>query len=219
MKQCNNSICGQSLIEVIIAVSLLVIFATGAVVAVLGSFVASRLAEEETQAAYLATEGLEAVKSIRDQNWNGLTNNNHGLSNANGFWEFLGESDMDTSEKYTRVITISDVERDTNGDIVQSGGTIDPDTKKAVAEVSWHFLPSGLSSVVETIYLTNWQAGRYNYPGSSSACNNFCISISYTQGICRNGAAECTANGETAEAKGNRYCSSEAHGATCCCKP
>ncbi len=207
------------MIEVIIAVSLLVIFATGAVIAVLGSLVASRLAEEETKAAYLATEGLEAVKSIRDQNWNYLTNSTHGLSKTNGYWEFLGSSDTDPSVKFTRVITISDVQRNGSGDIVASGGTIDPDTKKAVAEVSWHFLPSALSSAIETIYLTNWQTGRYLYPGSSSACSNFCISLNYSGGICRKGTPECAANGETGESKGNRYCNNDPHGATCCCKP
>jgi hypothetical protein len=55
---------------------------------------------------------------------------------------------------YTRQITISDVLRDANGNIVAVGGTIDPSTKKAVITVSWN--TPLLSSVTSTLYLSRF---------------------------------------------------------------
>lgn len=210
---------GQSVIEIIIAVTLLVIIASGSVIAVLGSFMTIRLAEEETRATLINVEGIEAVKSIRDQSWDNLVNGSHGLSNSGGFWSFSETSDIDSSGRFTRAAVVSDVSRDTSGNIVETGGTIDPHTKKVTATVSWSFTPSRQNSVVITSLLTNWQEGMYVMPGSSSGCGNYCISIGYTGGMCRRGVSECLANGEVNQSKGNRYCNNEPLGATCCCQP
>lgn len=210
---------GQSIIEVIVAVAILIIIAATSMIAILGAFSSGRLAKEETKAAFLATEGLEAVQSIRNQDWDSLVNGDHGLANTSGTWVFSGTSDIDLSGKFTRVIAISDVQRDSNDDIVESGGTIDPDTKKIEAAIDWSFTSTRQNSVTMTTYLTNWQTGKYVYPGSSSACGVFCESLGYSGGTCRGGVPQCTANGETSESQGNRYCSNEAQGATCCCAP
>lgn len=127
---------GQSLVEVIIAVAIFVIIAGSSVVTILGSFLTSRLGEEETQATLLVIEGLEAAQSIRNQDWNDLTDGDHGLLSS-GSWSFSGTSDTDG--KFSRVVNVSSVERDLNGDIVESGGTVDEDTKKVVSSVTWNF--------------------------------------------------------------------------------
>lgn len=153
-----NCFCaGQSLVEFIVAVSILIMMGTVISVAVLGSYSTSRLGQEETFASALATEGIEAVVSIRNQNWNNLTNGNHGLTNSTNVWSFINTSDV--TDKFTRVITIADVFRD-DGDIVQSGGTLDPNTKKINVSVSWDFTPTRNNAVTYTQYLTNWQTGR-----------------------------------------------------------
>lgn len=216
---------GQSVIEVIIAVSLFVIITVSSVVTLLGSFSTTRLASEETQATYYAVEGLEAVQSIRNQNWDNLMNGDYGLSSSGNVWSFSGASDV--NGKFTRVISISDVERDGSGNIVSSGGTVDPEIKNIVSTITWSFTPSRNNTVSSTTYLTNWQISR-NIGGVNSGpqpqigsedCLIFCKSLGYSFATCRKGVPQCTANGEINESKGNRYCQNEANGATCCCKP
>lgn len=160
-----KKIYGFFLIEFIVAVSLFAIIGGGAVAVILGSLSSSRLASEQTTASNLAAEGIEAVKSIKNQSWSAVTNGPHGISNAGNVWSFSGTSDV--TPPFTRVITVSDVNR-LGGAIVTSGGTLDPETKKVVSTVSWNFTPTRTNSVVLTSYLTNWQMTKATGTTSSS---------------------------------------------------
>jgi type II secretory pathway pseudopilin PulG len=208
---------GQMVIEVIVAISIFVIIATSSVVVIIGSLKTARLSEEESRATFLAVEGLEAAKSIRNQAWVNLTIGQHGVSTGSGVWAFVGTSDVDPTSKYTRVIDITAVGRDGSGNILSSGGTTDSETKKITSTVSWSFSPTRNNSVVLTLYLTNWQLGK------SSAtipqfCSNFCVGLGYLGGQCRNGNAQCIANGEIPEHAGNHLCVIQTEGGTCCCQ-
>jgi len=212
-----HKIRGQMVIEVIVAVSIFAIIASSSVMAIVGSLSTARLAEEESQATFLATEGLEAVKSIRNQGWGYLTAGIYGLSKTSGVWAFSGNSDTDPSMKFTRVISITDVGRDGNGNILGTGGTVDPETKKITSTVSWNFTPTRQNSVIMNMYVTNWQLGK------SSAtipqfCSTFCVGLGYTGGVCRNGRSQCLAQGEIPENGGNHLCVIQAEGGTCCCQ-
>ena len=126
----------------------------GIVAVVLGQ---SRLRNrgDSTQAVFLAQEGIDAARSIRDNGWLNLTNGNHGLQRTGGYWSFLGASEV-IDGTYTRVIAVSDVNRDGSGNIVTSGGTVDPRTKLVSATVSWTpgvFVPRAVSVQA---YLVDW---------------------------------------------------------------
>jgi len=217
---------GQSIIEVIVAVSLMIIIAGSSVIAVLGSLKTSLLAEQETQASFLANQGIEATQSIRNQSWDNLTDSTHGLINSGGTWSFSGSSDTDASGKFTRTTTISEIQRNDDGEIVDSGGTPDPETKQVLSSVTWNFTAGRAITVDMTSLLTNWQLSR-NIGGISSGpqpiigsedCTVFCQTQGvYDYGICRGGTPLCAENGEDNFPSGNRYCQNEAHGATCCC--
>jgi len=208
---------GQMIIEVIVAVSIFIIIASSSVVTIIGSLNTARLSEEQSRATFLAVEGLEAVKSIRNQAWSNLIIGQHGIATASGVWAFVGTSDIDFSSKYTRVIDVMSVGRDGNGNILSAGGTIDSETKKITSTVSWNFSPTRNNSVVLTLYLTNWQLGK-----SSSTipqfCSTFCVGLGYSGGQCRNGKSMCLSNGEIPEHAGNHLCVIQTEGGTCCCQ-
>jgi len=90
----------------------------------------------EAKAQRIITETIEAVRSIRDQNFLFLTNGTHGLQHLNGRWSFLSNQDV-VDGFYTRSILISDVYRDINDNIDPSGGTFDPRTKLIDITISW----------------------------------------------------------------------------------
>lgn len=206
---------GFSVLEVILASALFVIFSSGVVGVVLQGYQLNRLAEEETIANQYAVEGIEAARSIRNQSYLNLLNTAGSgiVASSSGFWKFSGTNNQfGTNNKFTRVIKVSSVQRDGSGNIVVSGGTLDPDTKKIESTVSWNASPTRNNSVVLSTYFTNWK------PASppNIFCSDYCQSISYTTGVCRNSAAHCTTNGETNEPGGDIYCTSPSANRCCC---
>lgn len=155
-----NSQKGFSVIEVILAAALFMIFSTGAMVVVLQGFDGNRLGEEETIANQYAAEGLEAVKSIKNQAFTNLTTSNATdvAPNGSNNWSFAGTQNIFNSGKdYTRVLTVNDVFRDLNGHIVTNGGTIDPLTKKVTSTVTWNASPTRNNTTILTTYLSDWR--------------------------------------------------------------
>lgn len=141
-------------IEILIAVAIIAVTLTSVLGLATFSLSVSTLMRETTQANNIAQETMEAVRNIRDGDWNKVTNGNHGLTNAAGFWDFDGVENVING--FTRTALIEDVQRDANDDIVESGGIIDADTKKITVIVSWQ--EKGRTHDVKIItYLTNWQ--------------------------------------------------------------
>lgn len=211
---------GLSILEVIISIAILTIIASSSVAAVLGSFSSVRLAKEETQATSLAVEAIEAVDSIRNQGWENVSAGTYGLDNSSGTWVFQGSSD--TLGKFTRITTISSVQRDTSSEIVVSGGTLDPDSYQVATSVTWNFTPTRSNTVSMTSLITNWQQARgagSSLPPGVTTCAEYCISQSYSTGTCRQNTQQCTNNSETYEISGDAFCVVGSPADTCCCLP
>lgn len=209
---------GFSVVEVMLAVALFVIFASGMAIVVISGLDNNRLGGEETIANQYASEGLEAVRSIKNQAYSYLQDSSGTgvIRNPGNLWAFSGANN--TFDKYTRVITIADVFRDGGGNIVSLGGTLDPDTKKVTSTVIWNFSSARADSVVLTTYYTNWKAGS-----SEVTCAQYCVNLgTYTIGTCRQNATQCANHGETHEAGGDAICTTNFPGNpsedTCCCK-
>lgn len=163
---------GFSVIEVILAAALFVILSVGAIVAVTQGGLSNRLGEEQAIATQYASEGIEAARSIKNQNFSNLINSaGTGIVRAGSVWSFSGSNNVFNSA-YTRVLTVSDTQRDVNGNIVASGGTVDPLTKKITSTVSWNASPTRNNSVILTTYLTNWRKaiiGDWTTPSQQSS--------------------------------------------------
>jgi len=159
---------GQSLIELIIAIGIFVFVISALIFLVLDSYVSGRLATEITKADFLAQEGLEAVRSIRDNSWSDLTAGSHGLAISGGHWIFQGTSEDISSQLKggTRIITVEN---------------IDSNRKKITSIVSWQFNGGRTEEAKLVTYLTNWQKISTGYcTGTCTPCENF-----LTQATCR----------------------------------
>lgn len=189
---------GFSLVEVLLSVSifgLLVVFLVGGLIY---GQEGTALGGVRTRATFLAEEGLEASRNIRDSGFANLTNGTYGLSNSSSHWAFSGSSD--TIDEFTRSITIS---------------SVDTSRKQIVSEVSWQQNPQRQGSVQLTTYLTNWKAGT-----SINSCTIYCQTVgSYTLGTCRENSTQCISSGEIYESGGDPYCTGGSSADTCCCKP
>lgn len=190
---------GFSTIEVLLSSSILILIVT----ALMGAYVygseSTTLAGQRARAAFLAEEGLEASRNIRDANFSNLTDGAKGLAVSGNQWIFSGSSDT-TDGFYTRQITIS------------TAGT---DRKQVVSTVTWQQNNQRTGSVSLTTNLTNWRNTT-----SISSCTIYCQSVgSYSLGTCRANSQQCINNSETYESGGDSLCTGGLSEDTCCCKP
>jgi len=164
---------GMSIIEVILAMGLFVLFSTGALSVVLQGLEMGRGSGETVQASHYANEGIEATRSIKNQLFSKLVaTSSVGVVRVNNLWDFGGVSN--TFDKYTRVIKIEDVYRDTNGNIVSSGGTLDNLTKKVTSTVSWLATSVRPRSIEYITYLSDFKKpiiGDWSNPSIESTIN------------------------------------------------
>ena len=135
---------GQSSIELLLAIGIFTVLAGTLSFLVLDSYSTGRLANEITVADYLAEEGIEAARSIRDANWDDLAAGNHGLAIAAGKWIFQG-----TQEDITNWLS--------GGIRSLSIENIDISRKKITCQVSWSFTGNRPQQIQLVTYLTNWQ--------------------------------------------------------------
>jgi len=132
---------GFSLLELILAIAIFSLSSIAMATLLIDSNISSRLSLEKTYALLYAKEGLEATRSIRDNNWLDLADGDHGLLNNGVTWVFSGSSDL-IDDKYTRTITLT---------------TVSTTTKNVLINIDWSLTPSRLANVnLETI-LTNWK--------------------------------------------------------------
>lgn len=168
------------------------------VTTVVGSFSTNQLGNEETFATLYAQEGIEAARSIKNQGWQTPFQSTScisgcGITNLEGSWKWLASNNV--LDGYTRTITVTNVQRDGNGNVVESGGTDDPDTKKISSEVSWNFSPTRNNTLTLETYLTNFRksiVGNWALPqvqfifdltaDNSGAAQADAISIAYASG-------------------------------------
>lgn len=98
--------------------------------------------QQNVQASYMAEEGLEIAKILRDQSWSA----NFGVmtSGTPYYFSWTGSAWATTTVPqyiegmFLRSITLADVYRDSGDLIVATPGTLDPNIKKVTATVAYY---------------------------------------------------------------------------------
>ncbi|MEN9614213.1 MAG: hypothetical protein RLZZ347_520 [Candidatus Parcubacteria bacterium] len=131
---------GFSLVEIVVGSAIIgVVFVS--MIATYATYVKASFQNASTiKATYLAEEGVEAIKSMRDRGWgtaiSGLTaSTTYYLDFSSGYWKSTTTPEV-VDSSYQRSFVLFPVYRDGNSDITSSGGTLDSDTKKAVVTVT-----------------------------------------------------------------------------------
>src|SRR3989344_3415432 len=144
---------GQSLIEIIIAIALASLLLPALLTGLVASREGKAQEEQRLQATALLREAEDAVRSVREQNWSNISPIGTYHPQVSGSaWSLAAGSEIING--YTRHIEISNVNRDTSGNITESVGSQDTSTKKVVSTVSWN-TPIA-SSVKSTTYLQRY---------------------------------------------------------------
>jgi len=130
---------GFMIVEVIVAISIIVVSVLAAMSVTQKSIFVSRQALHVKEASFLLEEGAESVRIIRDNSWNNISALNVG---TDYYLIFLGQTWTLSSTPssvgiFTRKVNILNVNRNVSTDDIANLGTYDPGTKLTTITVSW----------------------------------------------------------------------------------
>ena len=154
---------GFSIIELLVAITFVSVIIT--LILTIGAFNSKilKMNEDRISAFFYASEAMEAIKMFA---WDELTEGVYYPYLISNQWQL--ESGIELLEdRYSRQISIEDVYRENYsnghvyGEIVSSGGYLDPDTKKVSVIVSWPFDGDTEEETVST-YFHRWRADRFS---------------------------------------------------------
>lgn len=130
---------GSALLESILGIALLSLYAVMLIGTIEYVQIQSLKKTMRAEALFHAEEGIEAVRSMRNQGFTELQTGPHGLTEAGGHWEFAGTGD--STGEFARVITISQT---------------DTGTVEVISRVTWGLrMQAGDVALFAT--LTDWQ--------------------------------------------------------------
>jgi Tfp pilus assembly protein FimT len=132
---------GASLVEFLVAMTVFISILASITSLFFNSYIGSQQSIDRSQAVFLAQEATEAVRSIRDDDFDNLVVGTHGLSLSQGRWVLFGS--YDDLDKFRREVEISQIE---------------VGLKKVAVAVSWE-ISSGRSGLVNlTEYLADYRS-------------------------------------------------------------
>jgi len=159
---------GFSVVELMVVIAIIVTTFVSLLGMISFSLGISALMKQTLQANNMAQETLEAVRNFRDgTDWEttGL-----GILGSGDYhpeicspissppcdpskWQLISNAEI--IGIFTRKVVFQTVRRETDGDIVETGGNLDSNTKKAIVTVSWQEKNRNHQVEIAT-YLTNW---------------------------------------------------------------
>ena len=158
MTKNKKNITGFTLLEVVVATSIITVSLLSLVSVATVSFAVADEATKKIQASFLLEEGVEVMRVFRDSGWtanietltDGVT---YHYEFSAGDWRATSTNEI-IDDFFERSFMLEGVYRDSNDDITTSGGTLDSYTKKITVSVSW---PTRRGTTTERVstYLTN----------------------------------------------------------------
>ena len=139
---------GQSLVEVLIAVAIGAILIVASVAVIVPALQSNTQAAKIQVASSLGKELLDNVRVWSEGDWNNVlalatgTSETYYLNTSSSPFSAVGggsgtESLTIGTSTYTRYFYLSDIQRNTAGQIVTSDGTYDPSTKQVTVVYGW----------------------------------------------------------------------------------
>lgn len=151
-----KNIKGFSIIELVIASAIIAVFLSAVVLSFSSFLKFSSYNIRSIKATFLAEETIEVVKFLKNSDWETYvdplnSNQDYYLSFDGSLWAIVSIPNM--VDEFERKFILEDVDRDAEGEIVESG-TLDLGTKKITALVSW-FNGNATSTKTISTYISN----------------------------------------------------------------
>jgi len=181
----NSSKKAQSLVEILVAISVGVILIGSSTVLIGVSLKSYNSIRQHLQASFLIRQESEAIQSLAQNNWHSIYNLNkqsdYQINLSGNKWEISpGQETSEVNDvSYKRYFQVYNVNRDGNGNIVEIG-TDDPNTQKVIIFLDYGSNYAHSSTITfylirsfnnQTFHQTDWsegdgQVGPIPNPGS-----------------------------------------------------
>ena len=159
----NNGISKQNgfvLIDALVGVLLITLLFVTFISSIHQASLSSGLARDKLSASIAALEVYEVAVHIADEYFSDLQSNLFTCSTGCHFendgttWFIHSGGEFVTDGRFERIFTLAGVNRDTNDDIVTTGGVIDGNTLELTITVDWNSHGTNYSDTIAT-YLYN----------------------------------------------------------------
>ncbi len=130
---------GQTLVEMIIMMGIFALFLPALTTGLTVLRSSKPQQEQRLSATTLLRETNEAIRNVREAGWVAFAvNGTYYLVISGSSWQLVAcQGSCPTTNGFTRKVDIADVNRDANGNIVATGGSLDPSSKKVTTTISW----------------------------------------------------------------------------------
>lgn len=176
-----RSLPGMSLVEIVVAMGIVVLFTTSFVALVGSNYSRLELARDQSEAAFLMQEGATALRSIAASNWAEIVSSTddpdtpdvttNGLERQASAYAFMGTEDVTTTAAgftFTRRITIEHMYREPgSGDMIEGGdcpggdpGVCADDSARLVTiDLLWQNDAGEDTSITTSFVVSRWSRG------------------------------------------------------------
>ena len=144
-----------TLVEALVAVAIIGIILVFVMQTQTLFFASARTSMETTKATYLAEEGQELVRYLRDADWNqiaALSTGSPHYFNVTGSGVTITSTPEVIDSRYTRSFTLTSLSRSASGDFVSSGGTSDTGSRVVTVDIDWNGTKVSLKGIVTNMH-------------------------------------------------------------------
>jgi type II secretory pathway pseudopilin PulG len=147
---------GYSLVEILISIGVFAVILYAATAVFTVAQETARIGNIKSKALFYMDDYIEKLKNIRRNDWDTLVVGRYIITESGGNVSLVDivPGNEEVIQGYTRHLEIEDVYRDTNGNILDAPGIVDPSTKKITVTVSWGGIQNGTLS--ESMYFTRY---------------------------------------------------------------
>ncbi len=187
---------GQSLVEILIAVAIGAVLVVAGAAMIAPALQSNAQATKEQAASSLGKELIDNVRAWSGGNWNnvlalatGTANHYYLNTTSSPFAPATGTQSIvitsaTSSVTYSRYFYLSNVYRDSNGNVVTNGGTYDPSTEQVTVVYGWSGGSTGTMSTYvvrgnnNVFFQNDWSGGPGQAGPVTSTGNQFASSSS-----------------------------------------
>ena len=150
-----NKCRGITVVEALVGISILGFVLVFVSMTQTVFFAASGKVLNTTKAMYLAEEGQELIRYVRDEDWDEIA----ALTVGTDYYFDVTSGDIATTTSpevidtiFTRKFVLNNLNRDANDDFVESGGSSDTGGRVVTVTVSWGTESTSLTALVTNIH-------------------------------------------------------------------
>ncbi len=154
----SKNLKGFSLVEILLAIALFVLIIFVVANFSIDSITSTKNASTRTAAVYRVKEIQNAVNIIKNDMWSTVVlNTDTGplhIEFNDGIYSLVAGELVEEGVAYN--INIKSIERDVNGNIVETGGVVDPHTRAIEISASWDSMGNTPMQIDSKFYVNDW---------------------------------------------------------------